>query len=76
MYAQAHALYRWLHRHERGALAGLYTDIAREPAGMISPRRQGELFRARFGDVAKLERKWLRDAGEEAMKIAAAGEEP
>lgn len=72
MYAQAHALYRWLHRHEREALAGLYTDIAREPAGMIGARRQGEMFRARFGDIAKLERKWLRDAGAEALKIAAA----
>lgn len=75
MYAQAHALYRWLHRHERQSLAGLYADIAREPAGMISAKRQGELFRARFGDPARLERRWLRDAGAEAMKIAAAGEE-
>lgn len=76
MYAQAHSLYRWLHRHEREALAGLYADIAREPAGMISPRRQGELFRNRFGPVARLERRWLHDAGAEALKLAAAGNEP
>lgn len=72
MYAQAHSLYRWLHRHEREKLAGLYADIAREPAGMIPPRRQGELFRARFGPVARLERRWLHDAGAEALKLAAA----
>lgn len=76
MYAQAHSLYRWLHRHEREALAGLYADIAREPAGRITPKRHGELFRARFGPTAKLERRWLHDAGAEALKLAAATDDP
>ncbi|MBL8746968.1 MAG: DUF1570 domain-containing protein [Phycisphaerae bacterium] len=76
MYAQAHSLYRWLHRYERQSLAGLYADIAREPAGHIAPRRHGELFRARFGSTAKLERRWLHDAGAEALKLAAASDEP
>lgn len=75
MYAQAHSLYRWLHRHERDALAGLYNDIARQPPGHISPRRHGELFRTRFGPSAKLERRWLHDAGAEALKLAAATDE-
>lgn len=76
MYAQANALYRWLYRHERDALAGLYADISREPPGTIPPKRHGELFRARFGDIRKLERRWLRDAGAEALRIASAPDEP
>lgn len=76
MYAQAHSLFRWLHRYEQEALGGLFRDLASEPAGNITPERQGQLFRARFGDLAKLERRWLREAGEEALRVAAAPVEP
>ncbi|MDX2115777.1 MAG: DUF1570 domain-containing protein [Planctomycetota bacterium] len=67
MYAQAYALFRYLYQHERDALAALFRDIASEPPGMISPRRQGELFRARFGDAGALERRWLREAAPRAL---------
>lgn len=79
MYAQAHSFFRWVYRYERAALAGLFSDIAREPAGGaggIGPRRHGELFRARFGDPARLERRWLREAGEQALRLAATPGEP
>jgi len=61
MYAQGYSLFRYLYRYEREKLAGLFADIAREPQGMISPRRQGELFQARFGDPRRVERLWLRE---------------
>jgi hypothetical protein len=76
MYAQAHALFRWLHRYEKESLGGIFRDLAAEPAGNITPERQGQLFRARFGDLARLERRWLREAGTEALRVAAAPEEP
>lgn len=76
MYAQAHALFRWLYRYEREKLAGLFTDIAAEPPGYIAPRRQGELFRARFGDATRLERRWLRETVESAPQVAGAPVEP
>ena len=59
-YAQAYALFRYLFRYEREALAAYFRDIQREPAGRISPKRQVELFEARFGDIEALERQWMR----------------
>lgn len=72
MYAQAYGLFRWLHRYEPEALAGLFLDIANHPEAMISPKQQGELFRARFGDPAKLERTWLRELRAASPRIAGA----
>lgn len=60
MYAQSYALFRFLYRYERAQLAGLFRDIAAEPPGAIRPKRQLELFTARFGDPDRLERRWLR----------------
>lgn len=61
MYAQAYALFRYLFRYEREKLAAYFRDIMLEPPGMISTRRHGEMFIARFGDPARLERQWLRE---------------
>lgn len=60
MYAQSYTLFRYLFRYERAALAEFFRDYLREPAGRIGPKRQLELFRARFGDVAALERVFLK----------------
>lgn len=70
MYAQAYALYRWLFRYERQALAEFYRDIEAEGPGAIPPRRQGELFTRRFGPPEKLERRWLKEAVDATGKVA------
>ncbi len=59
MYAQAYALFTWLYRHEREALAQYFRDVLAEPAGVISPARHAVMFERRFGDVDALERRWL-----------------
>jgi len=59
MYPQSYALFRYLFRFHREALAGYVRDIAGEPPGRISPERHLVMFSARFGDVAALERQWL-----------------
>lgn len=60
MYAQSWSLFRYLFRYERAALGEFFRDFLREPAGRLGTRRQLELFRARFGDIAALERAWLK----------------
>lgn len=60
MYAQSWSLFRYLFRYHRAELAEFFRDYLREPPGRLGPRRQLELFRARFGDVAALERAWLK----------------
>ncbi len=59
LYAQAYGLFRYLFRTDREALAGLFRDIAAEPAGYLSARRQMQLFEARFGHPDEVEREWL-----------------
>jgi len=76
MYAQAYALFRYLFRYERAKLAAYFRDIMLEPAGMISPRRHGEMFVARFGDPARLERQWLREEERHARLAAVEGTLP
>lgn len=60
VYAQAYALFRHLFRYQREALAAYFRDIQGEPAGRISPKRQIELFEARFGNIEALERQWIK----------------
>ncbi len=60
MYAQAYALFRYLFRHQREALAGYFRDVTSRPGGYVAPREQLRLFEARFGRAADLERAWAR----------------
>lgn len=73
MYAQAYALFRYLFRYEREKLAAYFRDIMLEPPGMISPRRHNEMFVARFGDPARLERQWLREEERNARLASVEG---
>jgi hypothetical protein len=59
MYAQAYGLFRYLFRTERDSLAGLFRDIAAEPAGYLPARRQMQLFEGRFGHPDDVEQRWL-----------------
>lgn len=60
MYAQSWSLFRHLFRYRKADLAEFFRDFQREPPGRLGPKRQLELFRARFGDVDALERTWLK----------------
>lgn len=60
LYSQSYALLTYLYRYERKALSAYFSDFWAEPAGFVKPQRQYDLFRARFGDPAALERRMLR----------------
>jgi len=72
MYAQAYALFRYLYRHQREALAGYFRDIASRPGGYVAPREQLRLFEARFGRAAEVERAWVRHEANAALPLAPA----
>jgi hypothetical protein len=63
MYAQAHALFAYLHRYERRDLGELFSDFWARPAGASTPADRLAMFEARFGPVDRFERKWLRLTG-------------
>ncbi len=69
LYAQAHSLFRFLYEQDARALGGLFVDLSRE-AGEVAAGRHVELFEARFGSPAEVERKW-RAWAERAMVAAA-----
>jgi hypothetical protein len=60
MYAQSWSLFRYLFRYRKADLAEFFRDFLREPPGRLGQKRQLELFQARFGDIAALERTWLK----------------
>src|SRR5262249_52989303 len=64
MYSQSYSLFEYVFRYERRALGAYLSDVWAEPAGSISPRRHFEMFTARFGDPAGVERRWLKRAAD------------
>lgn len=60
VYAQAWSLFTYLYRTDRRALAQFFEDMLAEPPGQSSSERRLEMFEKRFGDVDRLERRWLR----------------
>ncbi len=60
MYAQSCALFKFLYRHERADLAEFFRDFQKRPPGRVAPKQLLEMFRARFGDVESLEKRFLR----------------
>lgn len=56
MYAQAGALFEYLYRHQRRALADYFMELATQP-GDAAPKQRLATFRRHFGDPARLERK-------------------
>lgn len=76
LYAQAHSLFRFLYEQDARALGGLFVDIAREngEAATSGGARHLQLFEARFGDPAVVERKW-RSWAERASLAAVEGGE-
>lgn len=67
MYAQSYALVRYLFRHRRDELAAFFRDLQREPPGLMTARRHGEMFAARFGDPREVEKAFLRAMSREAV---------
>ncbi len=63
IYAQAWSLFTWLYRTDRRSLAMFFDDMLAEPAGASTPERLLTLFEERFGDVDRLERRWVRQIG-------------
>jgi hypothetical protein len=55
MYAQSHALFTYLYRHERRALAGFFAALRENPPA--SPTDFGSMFERQFGDPDALERR-------------------
>lgn len=66
-YAQAYALFRYLYRYERAALAAFFRDLQAQPAGNADPVAVLTLFQRRFGELRALERRWL---DEQAQTLA------
>ncbi|HRP63166.1 MAG TPA: DUF1570 domain-containing protein [Phycisphaerales bacterium] len=60
MYHQGYALVSWMSRFRRVPLQNYLSSMLLEPAGNVSQERHVELFQAAFGDIAQLERAWLR----------------
>lgn len=65
IYNQSYALVSWLARYRRAALREYLMLMLVEPPGRPSPERHLELFVRAFGDVERLEARWLR--GERAQ---------
>lgn len=63
MYAQAHALFSFLHRYERRALGEFLAEFWEREPGASTPEERLAIFEARFGPVDRFERKWLRLSG-------------
>lgn len=61
MYALADALFAHLYRREPAALGAYIRDLGHEPPRTLTPRRGLELFVARFGDPADIERRLYRE---------------
>lgn len=70
MYAQAHALFEFLHRHERRALSAFIADFWDRPPGASSPEERLAMFEERFGEVERFERRWLRLTGARRAMLA------
>jgi hypothetical protein len=60
VYAQTYAFFRYAYRYHQHELAQYLRDLRAEPAGEVTPERHREMFTARFGDPAVVERVWLR----------------
>ncbi len=59
-YHQSTALLSFLFRQRPSELRHYLVDLAAQPPGRPGPARQRQLFEAAFGDIATLERAWLR----------------
>jgi len=59
-YHESYALVTWMSRFRRSELREYIHALRAEPAGAISANRHAALFTKSFGDVATLERAWLR----------------
>lgn len=60
MYAQSYALFSYLYRYKREALAAYVRAVGAEPSGRVPPTRLLELFEAHFGSAGALERRLSR----------------
>lgn len=63
LYAQTWSLFTYLYRTDRRSLAEFFNDALVEPTGASTPERRLEMFEYRFGDVDRLEHRWLRQLG-------------
>ncbi len=73
-YAQARSLFVYLHRTARQSLAACVDDLLNEPPGRMTNDRRRELFERRFGDIARVERRWLADTERTLGVVAGANE--
>ena len=60
MYLQSYALVTWMCRFRQTELRRYLELMREEPDGDPTPARHRALFEEAFGDVAALERAWLR----------------
>ncbi|NNF42427.1 MAG: DUF1570 domain-containing protein [Phycisphaerales bacterium] len=60
LYHQAYALVSWLAVHEKRGFAEYLRRLNDLPAGVPSASTQLATFEAAFGDIERLERRWLR----------------
>ena len=60
LYHQSYALVTWMSRFRRDELRTYLQSMLAEVPGRPTPQRQLELFEQAFGDVDRLERRWLR----------------
>ncbi len=74
-YAQARSLFVYLHRTARQSLAAYIDDLFNEPPGRMTDNRRRELFERRFGDIARVERRWLADTERTLGVVAGAHEQ-
>ena len=60
VYHESYALVMWMSRFRRAELQAYLQSMLAEPPGRPTPQRQLELFEEAFGDVDRLQRRWLR----------------
>jgi hypothetical protein len=61
VYNQSYALVSWMARYRQRELRDYLRRMLREPPGRPTPERHLEIFIEAFGDVERLESRWLRD---------------
>ena len=75
MYAQSWSLFGFLHRTERRSLSSFFDDMLDEPAGAMTDDRRLALFEEHFGDVDRVERRWIRYIKQSMPAVAQALQE-
>lgn len=60
IYHQSYAFVTWICRFQRKELQRYFTLMKREPTGTPTADRHLEIFQTAFGDIDRIEQRWLR----------------